>query len=309
MFFVNVREIASGLQFPEGPVALPNGDVLVVEIRRGTLTRVTAEGAVQVVAELGGGPNGVAIGPDGAAYVVNNGGFRWSELNGIPIPFDIENHCDEPEGFEGGWVARVDLVTGNTSVLYTHCGPHRLRGPNDIVFDDAGGFWFTDFGKRRARTLDKGGLYYAKADGSEIIEADYHLGGLNGVGLSPDGRTLYAAETFSGRLYAWDLDEPGRIRPGSRRVVAATPDYFDSLAVEADGRVVVAALPAGLCVVDPETGSYEHVEMPDPMVTNICFGGPDMRTAYVTLSATGRLVALEWPRPGLRLVHQKEHLQ
>ena len=86
-------------------------------------------------------------------------------------------------------------------------------------------------------------------------------------------------------------------------MVAATPDYFDSLAVEASGRIVVAALLAGLCVVDPADGSYEHVALPDPMVTNVCFGGPDLRTAYVTLSASGRLVALEWPRPGLRLAH------
>lgn len=298
---MQVREIASGLQFPEGPVALADGSVLLVEIRRGTLTRVSPEGEVTVVAELGGGPNGVAIGPDGAAYVVNNGGFRWSELNGIPIPFDVERHCDEPEGFEGGWVERVDLHTGERTILYTHCGEHRLRGPNDIVFDASGGFWFTDLGKRRERTQDKGGLYYARPDGSMIVEADYHLGGLNGVGISPDGSTVYAAETFSGRLYAWDLDGPGRIRSGSRRVVAATPDYFDSLAVEAGGKVVVAALPAGLSVIDPADGSFEHVPMPDPMVTNICFGGPDMTTAYVTLSASGRLVAVEWPRPGLRL--------
>ena len=291
---MQVREIASGLQFPEGPVALADGSVLLVEIRRGTLTRVSPEGELSVVAEFGGGPNG-------AAYVVNNGGFRWSELNGMPIPFDVERHCDEPEGFEGGWVERVDLHTGERTILYTHCGEHRLRGPNDIVFDASGGFWFTDLGKRRERTQDKGGLYYARPDGSMIVEADYHLGGLNGVGISPDGSTVYAAETFSGRLYAWDLDGPGRIRSGSRRVVAATPAYFDSLAVEAGGKVVVAALPAGLCVIDPADGSFEHVPMRDPMVTNICFGGPDMTTAYVTLSASGRLVAVEWPRPGLRL--------
>ena len=61
-----VRELATGLQFPEGPVAMADGSVLVVEIKRGTLTRVGAAGDVDVVADLGGGPNGAAIGPDGA---------------------------------------------------------------------------------------------------------------------------------------------------------------------------------------------------------------------------------------------------
>ena len=74
-----VVEVATGLRFPEGPIALPDGDVLLVEIARGTLTRVTASGGKTVVAQLGGGPNGAAIGPDGACYVCNNGGFRWGE--------------------------------------------------------------------------------------------------------------------------------------------------------------------------------------------------------------------------------------
>src|SRR5260370_41697761 len=75
-----VRELASGLQFPEGPVARPDGSVLVVEIGRGSLSRVTTDGAIEVVADLGGGPNGAAMGPDGACYVVNNGGCGGSSL-------------------------------------------------------------------------------------------------------------------------------------------------------------------------------------------------------------------------------------
>ena len=84
--------IASGLQFPEGPIAMPDGSLILVEIKRGTLTRVAADGAVSVVAELGGGPNGLAIGPDGAAYVCNNGGFQWTELpGGLLLPIHAAN--------------------------------------------------------------------------------------------------------------------------------------------------------------------------------------------------------------------------
>ena len=72
-----IREIATGLQFPEGPIALPDGDVLLVEIARGTLSRVRPNGRVEVVTKTGGGPNGAAMGPDGACYICNNGGFRW----------------------------------------------------------------------------------------------------------------------------------------------------------------------------------------------------------------------------------------
>src|SRR5215471_14782126 len=72
-----VRELASGLQFPEGPIAMPDGSVILVEMRRRTLTRVTPGGKVEPIAELGGGPNGAAMGPDGRIYITNNGGPQW----------------------------------------------------------------------------------------------------------------------------------------------------------------------------------------------------------------------------------------
>ncbi|MGH7802731.1 MAG: SMP-30/gluconolactonase/LRE family protein, partial [Candidatus Binatia bacterium] len=68
-----LREIASGLQFPEGPIAMLDGSVILVEIQRGTLSRVDAKGKISVIAELGGGPNGAAMGPGGKIYVTNNG--------------------------------------------------------------------------------------------------------------------------------------------------------------------------------------------------------------------------------------------
>ena len=175
--------LATDLQFPEGPVVMPDGDVLVVEIRRGTLSRVPAGGGTaEVVADLGGGPNGAAIGPDGAAYVVNNGGFKWSELDGMTLPFDMADMSNQPDDFAGGWVNRVDLDTGEHTVLYREGPDHRFAGPNDIVFDAQGGFWFTDFGKTRARDADRGSLFYATVDGKHIVEAARGLNGPNGVG-------------------------------------------------------------------------------------------------------------------------------
>jgi gluconolactonase len=193
-----MREIASGLQFPEGPIAMPDGSVLLVEIKRGTLSRVAPDGAVSVVAETGGGPNGAAIGPDGACYVVNNGGFKWSTIGDMTIPMDLETHSNEPDGFEGGWVERVDLAIGEHTILYDGVDGHRFRSPNDIVFDETGGFWFTDLGKARPREVDKGGLYYAAADGSSVVEVAHGLWGANGVGLSPEGDRVYVAESYTG---------------------------------------------------------------------------------------------------------------
>jgi gluconolactonase len=302
---MEIREITTGLSFPEGPVAMPDGSVLLTEIRRGTLTRVAPDGRKTVVAETGGGPNGLAIGPDGFAYVCNNGGFEWHDAGGLVIP------GEQPHDYIGGRIQRVDLATGKVEDLYTECDGRPLRGPNDIVFDRNGGFWFTDLGKTRRRERDRTGVFYARPDGSSIREVLFPLdGGPNGIGLSPDQKKLYVAETFTGRLWAWDIASPGEIpvpdlplgNGGTLLVGLPGMQLFDSLAVDAAGNVCVATLVnGGITVVSPDGSSVAHVPMPDIMTTNICFGGPDLRTAYVTLSGTGRLVAFDWPRPGLKL--------
>jgi gluconolactonase len=298
------REITSGLQFPEGPIAMPDGSVILVEIARGTLSRVTPFGRIEIVADLGGSPNGAAIGPDGAVYVCNSGGYEWRNADGLLMPVGT------PEDYAGGRIERVDLRTGAWSVLYSEVGGHRLAGPNDLVFDSHGGFYFTDPGKRHARHHDRGALYYAKADGSLIREVAYGLWTPNGVGLSPDGLTLYMAETVTARLWAYEIVEPGRIRaPESSQmwsgsVVASVPgnQMFDSLAVDAEGHVCVATVRnGGITRISPDGREVVHYPLPDAATTNICFGGPDLRTAYVTLSSTGKLASFTWPVPGLPL--------
>lgn len=293
--------IAEGLGFPEGPIAMPDGSVILVEIRRQTLSRVRPNGKVEVIAEIPGGPNGAAIGPDGKVYVCNNGGFEWREVMGQTI----SGHA--PKDYRGGSIERVDLDTGKVETLYTEAGGRRLKGPNDIVFDKSGGFWFSDLGKEYERTRDHGGLYYALPDGSKIVEAAYPLLTPNGVGLSPDEHTLYYADTMPGRLWAIDLAAPGEIAPSPLpvpgRVVATLPglQLLDSLAVEEGGNVCVGTLLNGGVTVFSPDGAHEHIALPDLFPTNICFGGADMQDAYITMSGTGKLAKMRWPRPGLRL--------
>jgi gluconolactonase len=304
------RQITAGLQFPEGPVALADGSVLVVEIKRQTLTRVLSDGRKEIVAEIPGGPNGAAMGPDGHVYVTNNGGFNWHTdpvMGTWPV--------GQADDYKGGSIQRVDLATGRVETLYTHCDGRPLRGPNDLVFDARGGFYFTDLGKVRPREIDRGGVYYAKADGSLIREIAYPTLFANGCALSPDGRTLYFAETDSARLWALDIAAPGEIArapwpsPHGGRLIAqcgGAYNRFDSMAVEANGNVCVATLMnSGITIISPDGLSIRHVAMPDRFTTNICFGGSDMRTAYITLSSSGRLVACQWERPGLRLNWQR----
>jgi gluconolactonase len=300
-----LREITTGLRFPEGPVYMPDGSVIVVEIAAGRLTRVAPDGTKSTVAETGGGPNGAALGPDGLIYVCNNGGFDWYEDPQYGL-----RPIGQAADYSGGRIERVDPRTGRVETLYTHCDGHPLKGPNDLVFDAHGGFYFTDLGKTRARDLDRGGVYYAKADGSHIRQIAYPTIYANGCGLSPDGKTLYFVETESARLWAMTITAPGEVErlpwpsPHGARLIAGVGGYqrFDSMAVDSAGNVCIATLiNGGITVVSPDGRSVRHIPMPDVYTTNICFGGPELRTAYVTLSGSGRLVAFEWERPGLAL--------
>lgn len=297
------RELATGLIFPEGPVAMDDGSVILVEIAAGKITRVKPDGSHHTIATPGGGPNGLAIGPDGALYVCNNGGnFEMHERDGLMIP----GHT--PPSHKGGRIERVNISTGKVEVLYTECDGVRLGAPNDLVFDTVGGFWFTDHGSTTAEHRTHGALYYAKADGSHIERVLRELLSPNGVGLSPDGKIVHYAETYPGRLWNLPLEGPGKAAP----VLGFTPGYFtgaypglayfDSLGVQADGGVCVATILAGgISTFWPDSGKFEHTPLPDPICTNICWGGNDMRTAFVTMSATGKLAVMQWRSPGLRL--------
>ena len=294
--------IASGLQFPEGPIWLRDGRILVVEIKTGTLAAVSPDGTVERVATTGGGPNGAAVGPDGKVYVCNNGGFEWYELNGIVAP------GPQPADYIGGRIQRVDIDTGEVEDLYTEVDGHPLRGPNDIVFDAEGGFYFTDLGKSRARDVDKAGVYYAKADGSSVTELAYGLDHANGIALSPDDRNLYVAETITGRVWTWEIASPGVFQPPAEPVGHGTLLYsfdgyqlLDSMAVDAAGNVCVATLFTGaVSVVSPDGKLLDQYKVPepDPFVTNVCFGGDGYETAYVTSSGRGLLYKMAWPRAG-----------
>ncbi len=296
----NYEVIATGLEFPEGPVVMPDGSIILVEIKRGTITRVDPDnGSVDVVARPGGGPNGAAIGPDGALYVCNNGGFEWGENRGLTIPGLVA------DDYSSGRIERIDLETGAVEVVYADVDGVPLKGPNDLMFDSTGGFWFTDHGKMRARTRDRGGLYYGKADGSSVREIAFPLDGPNGVGLSPEEDRVYVAETHQGSILYWELDGPGELAGSPHGRFLARPagrKLFDSLAMDAEGNVSVATIQTGgISTFTPDGEELDFFAVEDPLCTNICFGGADMKTAFITLSGTGKLIRSDWPRPGLVL--------
>jgi gluconolactonase len=296
----DVQVLAEGLAFPEGPVAMADGSVIFVEIYGGRVSRCDAQGIVSVVAEVGGGPNGAARGPDGAIYIANNGG-RASPSRCAPC------------------IQRIEPDTGTVRVLYTEAEGIPLVAPNDLVFDDTGNFWFTDF-------LGDA-ILYAAPDGSHISRQVTNAPHPNGIGLSPDQSVLYWAQTHTRQVARRRIESPGVLIPSpgcSIGALASTGavDWYailvglpgvqdlDSLAVDSSGAVCVGTLvDSGITVVPSDGGPVEKYVLPahivEGAVTNLCFGGPDLMTAYVTLSLSGRLISCRWHRPGLRLSFQE----
>lgn len=307
-FTPELTEITDGLAFPEGPIAMDDGSIVLVEMFGPRLTRVLPDGTKETIAEIPGGPNGAAVGPDGAFYVCNNGGaFTPREFAGMtfPGPFDASRHI-------GGRIQRVDPATGEVTDLYTECDGRPLRAPNDLVMDGDGGFWFTDHGIRdgERRTADLSSIHYAMCDGSSISEVVHPVDAPNGIGLSPDGSRVYWAETHTGRVFQRTVTAPGELEPpvplDNSIVLHGFEGYqlLDSLAVDGEGWVCVATLiNGGVSAISPDGATVEHHATGDLITTNVCFGGDDGRTAFVTLSSTGRLVSFPWPRAGLPLAH------
>ena len=128
-----------------------------------------------------------------------------------------------------------------------------------------------------------------------------------GLDVAREEKVVYAAETETGKLWAFDVTGEGEVAAGalglSGRVVAVQTShvFFDSLAVQANGDVCVATIGNGGITTITPAGVSTHTAFPDLIVTNICFGGKDQRDAYITLSSTGKLIKTRWPEAGLKL--------
>jgi len=279
--------IAEGLAFPEGPVVMADGSVIVVELAGGRITRCW-NGRTETVCEIGGGPNGAAIGPDGALYVCNNGGLDLERFQNARGP-----------GHEGR-IERVDLETGKFDRVYDSCDDLPLEAPNDIVFDADGRIWFTDLGKTHDGIHTASGLFTALPDGSAISAINRHAVSYNGVGISPDGSQIYVADTHQAQLWCYEHKVEEQ-RP-AWIATAPGPVGFDSLAVTASGSICVATLyEGGISTITPDGHLTKFGISDETYVTNITFGGEDMCTAYITLSQSGRLAKTRWDEPGLQL--------
>jgi gluconolactonase len=273
------RQVATGLRFPEGPSLLDDGAVAVVEMQGEALARVAADGTVSSLGECGGGPNGSVLGSDGAVYVANNGGLSIGS-EGL---WHAEREFD-------GRVQRVAADGTVTTVAEDLPGeaPHR---PNDICFAPDGRLLVTDSANwENMREMKAGRLLAIAADGA--VETLLELEGMpNGLAFSPDGGTLYLAQTMTRKILALEVRGDGTL--GDPDTWAKLPTGMpDGFCLAADGTLYVCGSIDDSLHVFRDGELAETLALPEnSQPTNCCLNGDG--ELLVTLAKTGELVAFE----------------
>ncbi|WP_158296579.1 SMP-30/gluconolactonase/LRE family protein, partial [Nocardioides albidus] len=280
-------EVASGFAFTEGPCVDANGTLHVVELANRCVSRIV-DGQRVVLAELGGSPNGAAFGPDGDLYIANGGGNWGPNASTRDIP---------GRGDAGSYIQRVNADGWSRTILAQIDGKP-LNSPNDLCFDADGGLYFTDplwpplsddGDTRDVSRLAGGDVGYLGPDGDA---RRLHSGLMfpNGICLTPDGSTLLVDETGTGLVHAFPLTGPGAVGDPTVYADLGPTSGPDGMCFDSAGRLLVAGHGSHhVFVVAPGGGEVvDKLTFDDPEVSNVCFGGPESKTLFVTLARTGR---------------------
>lgn len=273
---VRFREVASGLGLTEGPLWTSRATLIVTSITRGLVYEIDpSSGATKVYAETGGGPNGLAEDDEGTIWVAQNGGGHLGTRSTRPTTPSIQRIRD-------GVVE--DVVTVG------------LASPNDCVIAPDSRLWFTDPhgdpyegdpvpGRIHALDLRSGQL-------DLIVEGPLYP---NGLAFGPGGEDFYVAETRTRRILRAPYTGRGI---GQLELFAQIPDGEpDGMTTDADGNVYLAnAGGSAVYVFDRDGAHLGRIDVGGGervVVTNLCFGGPGLETAFLTVAKGGRVLACE----------------
>ncbi|SCK26816.1 gluconolactonase [Variovorax sp. HW608] len=262
--------------FLEGPVFDDAGNLYVTDIPWGRIFRIDTQGDWSLVAEYDGEPNGMKF-LDATTLLVTD------YKNGL---------------------MQVDVGSGRVTPFLARRNSERFKGVNDLVFDAAGNLYFTDQGQTGLHD-PTGRLYRLGRDG----RLDLLLGNIpspNGVALSPDGKVLYLAVTRGNCVWRVPLLPDGSVSKVGQFFTSYGPSGPDGLAVDAQGRLLIAN--PGLGYVWVLNGRAEPVQVlcgpSGASITNLAFGGPERRTLFVTDSTHGQVLRAEMDASGLQLARR-----
>lgn len=251
----------------EGPACDREGRVLAVNFaRQGTIGRVTPEGRGEVLLELADGSVG--------------NGIRFDQAGRMFIA-DYVNH-------------NVLVVEPNSRSIRVFAHEATMSQPNDLAITADGTLYASD----PAWDNNTGRIWRIDRTGKVTLAAK-DLGTTNGLDVSPDGRTLYVNESVQRGVWAFPIAADGSL--GSRRLIKQFPDHgFDGMRCDVDGNLYITRYGKGTVVrMTPAGEILNEIDVLGHSPSNLCFGGPDGRTIYVTEVEHTRLVKFRVDRPGL----------
>jgi gluconolactonase len=253
-----VEKIAGGLRFTEGPAFRPGGTLYFSDIPANRILKVGAENAIEVFLEPSDNSNGLAFDAAGRLYACQHGARRVVSID-PDRPEDLRIVADSFEG-------------------------KKLNSPNDLALDADGGIYFTDprYGDGPALEQPVKGVYYVAADGA-ITRVIDTLKLPNGIGVSPDGKTLYVVENASTEIFRWQIESPGKLGESSvffKGDNALDGGGSDGIALDSEGNVW-ATYRRGITVIAPDGSVVERIAVPEHPA-NCTLGGPDGKTLFIT---------------------------
>lgn len=275
---------AAGIAFTEGPACAADGSVFFTDIANNRIIRHT---------------------PGEPFYAV----YRQPSGRANGLLFDVEGRLLACEGNEFGpndghrRITRTDLRTGDIEILTDRFDGKRYNSPNDIAARSNGQLFFTDpcYGDRSTMELSHDSVYRIDPDGRVTrLITQPEIQRPNGIALSPDERTLYLVDSCpvangNRKIWAFDLADDGTVS-GQRLLIDFAPGRGgDGMCVDATGRLFIAAgigrprhphesadIPPGVHIFSPDGQSLGRIPVPEDVITNCTFGGPDLQTLYIT---------------------------
>jgi len=274
-----LTQIAGGLQFPEGPAWDGKNTLYVSNCRGNWITRIS--------------PTGV----DTFLTAASNP-FTFEKTNGMTV---FRDGCLFACEFGRGAIVRI-RPEGTCEIYADSCAGKKFNRPNDLAFDAAGNLYFTDPNQYDRQNPD--GVVYRVAAGSQEgtpVAAD--LAFPNGLAFSADGKFLYICESAFERVLRFTVQLDGSLT-GKEIFVEMPGGDPDGINFDAAGNLYVAHFGGGAgWMIAPDGSVRDKIQMPGKKPTNVEFGGPDLRTLFITEVETNAVYRLEVPIPGLRLMY------
>ncbi len=270
-------EIATTVAFTEGPTVDKDGNVYFTEVVNQRIMKLSSAGQLSVFRENSNVSNGLLLDPQGRLIACEGANFERPgfKLSGKPR------------------VTRTDMKTGKIEILAESYQGKPLTGPNDVTIDGQGRLYFTDPGGPAIYRIDVTGKIARILSAPDIQRP-------NGIQVSPDNRTLYFIEANSAQggarmIRAYDLAADGTVSKMRVHYNFYPGRSADGMSIDTAGNLYASAglmssrgtsetldTKTGVYVISPQGKLLRFIPVPEDLITNNAFGGPDMKTLYVT---------------------------